>query len=281
MSEFDSDFQDVLVENTAQAVLKRLQQLSNARDRYKYRWVWELLQNASDAAGSSGVHVSITLVDGLLTFAHTGKPFTNKNIGHLIYHGSTKQGDDEAAGRFGTGFMTSHLISKQVHVRGCLEDGRRFDFHLRRDGDTADELHKSMDRSREEFEHSLGGADGDSEFGTSYEYPVKDDVVDDVAKAIDDLRRHAPLVLVFNSRLTGIQLDVNGEQFEIAQRDAASLRDGFTVHPIGPPLPDEGSEVVHVVSSQLDAAVNVGVVLRPDDDRMVSSLPAFHEDRHR
>jgi len=269
MSEFDADFQDVLVENTAQAVLKRLQQLSNARDRYKYRWVWELLQNASDAAESSGVRVSISLVDGRLTFAHTGKPFTNKNIGHLIYHGSTKQGDDEAAGRFGTGFMTSHLISKQVHVRGSLEDGRRFDFHLSREGDTADELHTNMDRSRDEFEQSLCHEECDSDFGTSYEYPVHDDIAEDVAKAIDDLRRHAPLVLVFNPRLTGIHIDVDGEQFEIAQQKPRSLSNGFTLHPIGPPLPTENSEVVSVVSSQLDAAVNVAVVLRRDDDQLV------------
>ena len=134
-SEFDEPFHQVLVENTAQAVFKRLEQLFNARDSYKGRWIWELLQNASDAAKTSGVRVAVHVSDSEVRFAHSGKPFTKKNIGHLIYHGSTKQGDNEATGRFGTGFMTTHLISKRVRVEGVLDDGRKFAFTLSRDGD--------------------------------------------------------------------------------------------------------------------------------------------------
>lgn len=266
MSEFNDDFQDVLVENTAQAVLKRLQLLSNARERYKYRWVWELLQNASDSAGTSGVNVAITLKNGCVTFAHSGKPFTNKNIGHLIYHGSTKQGDDEASGRFGTGFMTSHLISKRVRVRGSLVDGRRFDFQLSREGDTADELHKSMDRSRNDFEDSLTTSEAIPIYGTSYEYSVASNIIPDVKKAIDDLKRHAPLVLVFNPRLAGLSVNIDEDVFEVTKKRSTPLRDGFFIHEVGSPDEQNKNSVVCIVTSTLDADVSVGALLRRTAD---------------
>ena len=133
-SEFDRPFGEVLVENTAQEVYKQLKMLRNARDDYRLRWIWELLQNASDAAPEHGARVSVFVTERALRFCHDGKPFTQKNIGHLIYHGSTKQEDLESAGQFGTGFMTTHLISDTVRVRGELVDGRRFDFDLRRVG---------------------------------------------------------------------------------------------------------------------------------------------------
>ena len=113
-SEFKESFARVHVERTVQAAFNDLKNLFSARDTYRRRWIWELLQNASDAAGSTGVRVLVHVSDSELRFSHSGRPFTPDDIGHLIYAGSTKQRDEGATGRFGTGFMTTHLISKQV-----------------------------------------------------------------------------------------------------------------------------------------------------------------------
>lgn len=43
------------------------------------RWIWELLQNAKDVAGSK-VKVEIILNKDFLQFKHNGKPFLMKNI---------------------------------------------------------------------------------------------------------------------------------------------------------------------------------------------------------
>lgn len=272
-SEFDTVFEKVLVENTAQAVLRRLTRLKNARDRYKYRWVWELMQNASDAAQPQGVRVKVTAEKGMMTFCHTGKPFTDKNIGHLIFHGSTKQGEEDTAGRFGTGFMTTHLISQRVRVQGQLTDGRWFNFDLCREGDTADELLASMYASREQFESSLCKSIASTpEYATQYAYPLNDAVLRDVSRALDDLRQHGPFVLAFNERLCEVDIQLPDSRHIIAKGNAVDIGQGFSMWPIGPPDSLKDNPDVYVVSSAPSASAQVGVLLRKDDNRLIIDI---------
>src|SRR5688572_7240783 len=113
----------VLIENTGQAVLKHLHALEDKRSLVLSRWVWELLQNARDAASSAKpVAVRVAMDDGTLRITHNGKPFALSEIAHLIYHGSTKQNLDDNLGRFGSGFISTHLINREVRVRGLLAD---------------------------------------------------------------------------------------------------------------------------------------------------------------
>ena len=136
---------EALVENTAQAVYKDLTKLFREEPRFRSRWVWELLQNARDASSEEGVCVWLIDEPHRVVFKHSGVPFSDKNIAHLIYHGSTK--DEGDMGEFGSGFLTTHLISKTVTVKGRLEDGREFHFTLDRRGGNADELKVAMDKS--------------------------------------------------------------------------------------------------------------------------------------
>src|SRR5204863_6708090 len=76
----------------------------------------------------------------------------------LVYHGSTKE-DPQLLGRFGTGFLSTHLLSRKVRVRGTLveETGEPlgFEFALDRSGDNAREVGDAMEKSVEAFEGSL------------------------------------------------------------------------------------------------------------------------------
>src|SRR5438874_1632562 len=93
---------------------------------------WRL--KALDAAGnSSEVKIHLKLGDSFV-FAHNGSPFTRKEILHLIFHGSTKRESGKSIGRYGTGFLTTHLVSRRVQVRGQLDSGADFDFWLDRSG---------------------------------------------------------------------------------------------------------------------------------------------------
>src|SRR5438270_12715738 len=115
-SELEGARHEVLAENTAQAVHKHLVKLFREESRFRSRWVWELLQNARDAAPRDGVSVWLVHEPKKLLFQHNGLPFTHKAIAHLIYHGSTKHdlSGSNHIGQFGTGFLTTHLISKTV-----------------------------------------------------------------------------------------------------------------------------------------------------------------------
>ena len=57
-----------------------------------------------------------------------GKPFTMQNIVFLIEQVSTKdrdekEGIEKSTGKFGTGFLTTHLLSDVVTLSGTLVDG--------------------------------------------------------------------------------------------------------------------------------------------------------------
>jgi len=102
-------------------------------DSSKRRWIWELIQNAKDSVNSTNlvnIAVNFDEVNGIIEFKHNGKLFTTENIVFLIEQVSSKdrQTDDVQAkktiGKFGTGFLTTHLLSEKVRVSGLLQDDR-------------------------------------------------------------------------------------------------------------------------------------------------------------
>ena len=109
---------DILTENTAQSVLNNLKALMSNQAHARTRWVWELLQNARDAGADV---VSVKHDEDKVVFRHDGASFTTKEIGHLIYHGSTKAENPETIGQYGSGFLTTHLLSPEIRVSGRLE----------------------------------------------------------------------------------------------------------------------------------------------------------------
>ena len=211
----DQAKQKVLEENTAQAVFKSLKSLENERGRFRTRWAWELLQNARDSAKPEGVEVAFLIHRGQLIFRHTDKSFTKDNIVHLIYHGSSKVNEVDPVGHFGTGFISTHLISKVVQVRGSLDGAQSFDFTLDRRGESPKELHASMENSWAAFTQSLQPeritlADG---FSTEYIYEVGDGSINEMVDAgLEELRRNAGFMLAFNDALRVLHLEFDGDR---------------------------------------------------------------------
>lgn len=220
---------EVLAENTAQAVHKHLSKLFQEEFRFRNRWVWELLQNARDASPEDGVSVWLIHKPDRVIFRHSGVPFTHKSIAHLIYHGSTKYdlSDSGPIGQFGTGFLTTHLISKTVKVKGRTDDGKHFDFLLDRRGDNADELQVAMDASWDAFIETLtkGTFEETGGFTTEYEYPLASDIVDVVKEGIADLIANAAYLLAFNGRIRSLHVEQPDRSVTIEKRAALPLGD--------------------------------------------------------
>lgn len=213
---FADDFQAVellaLRDNTAQDVFNNLKDLVNHASLHASRWIWELLQNARDAAvAESPLHVSVSIGETALVFRHDGMAFTTEQVAHLIHHGSTKQ--EGQIGRFGTGFLSTHIISKVPRVSGRLRDGRGFTFVLDRTGSTPKELSESMGRSSKEFVLSVGTDSVDqSGHSTSYDYPLADDVRGIAYQGVASLEAYAPYVLAFNHEIESIEIVCDGER---------------------------------------------------------------------
>ena len=206
-----------LIDNTAQGIFNHLKEIENKREIYEKRWVWELLQNALDAASSdSKIEIEIAKNDNQLIFRHTGRPFKPEEVAHLIYHGSTKREQD--IGKFGTGFLTTHLLSKKVIVNGVREDHKSFRFELNREGNLSDEIKNNMEETWETYKKSLGDTQSASaSYTAEYEYPLNNISLNTVEVGIEDLTKIAPYVLAFNHKLGVIKiLDKGHEQkFEL------------------------------------------------------------------
>jgi hypothetical protein len=124
----------------AQTILKTLEALEEARDRFVSRWLYELIQNARDSWDlKRQLEIEVKISTDEVTFRHNGRPFSDEEILSLIVHGSTKRDLQDSPIRFGTGFISTHLLSRRVHVRGTLlgeSASGTFEFVLDRTGVT-------------------------------------------------------------------------------------------------------------------------------------------------
>lgn len=215
----------ILTENTAQSVLNHLKALESNRAHMRTRWIWELLQNARDTSVDTDTDLvaSIEHKPGELVFQHNGPRFKIDEIAHLIYHGSTKVEDAGTIGQYGSGFLTTHLLSPEINISGQLDDDQSFVFRLKREIGSVQELSESMDRAWAEFNApSTGPTLGD--FTTRFRYPIEDDTVDAVNDGLAMLKRCAPFVVVFNEKFSRIDIKTPNEttSFEVTKRSRLS-----------------------------------------------------------
>ena len=264
-----SDIKDgVLTENTAQGVFKYLREMESNKERMRARWIWELLQNARDAS-SDNLIATVEYESGDLTFLHNGRGFREKEIAHLIFHGSTKVEDDEAIGKFGSGFLTTHLLSPTIHISGRLEDDQWFDFCLERTPDSVDTLRGSMDTAWDDFNPSPSPlTDMPDGFTTRFVYPIEDGASDAVEEGIGTLKQCAPFVVVFNEAF--LRIDIKSPDgimnFEVTKR-VSLPQDGLQEITVS----ENGNEKVYLLAE--GKRTSVSVPLKPTDDGSRAILP--------
>ena len=216
----------ILSENTAQGVLNHLNELNSNRARVQRRWIWELLQNARDASPDedSQLVASVQIERDDLVFRHNGRGFTENEVGHLIFHGSTKVDDEQTIGQYGSGFLTTHLLSPKIDIAGKLAVGGNFNFVLNREIGSTAALSQSMDQAWEDFfasraKENLNGIPKNG-FTTEFRYPLADGMSETVTEGIEALRRSAALVVVFNRQFKQIEIssDEGTTTFEVIER---------------------------------------------------------------
>ena len=219
----------VLTDNTAQSVYKHLRELESNRAHVVSRWIWELLQNARDAAPEDGqLMASVERRSDTITFFHNGRGFRETEIAHLIYHGSTKSSDDASLGQFGSGFLTTHLLSPKIAVAGYLEDGRSFAFELARPAESSKMLRACMDAAWNSFAPSKAPlADPlPVDFSTRFRYPITTEDADAVVtEGLQTLRGCAPLVLTFNPEFCRVSINDYSRITEFAVTDRRPVPD--------------------------------------------------------
>ena len=116
---FNKTMQKIFYKEYLANVRNRLRELDNPGDIDCKRWIWELVQNAKDSIvgnnDRTSVDIKIIVEGDSYKFIHNGSPFTMGTLTALLYKFSEgKRNDSESTGRFGTGFLTTHSLSKIV-----------------------------------------------------------------------------------------------------------------------------------------------------------------------
>ena len=216
----------VLVENTSQGIFKYLTEIENQRDTYSHRWAYELIQNALDSSwDDKKLKIAFSFEGNFLRFTHNGRPFKKEEIAHLIYHGSTKRETD--LGKFGTGFLVTHLLSKEVTVSGLRDDGKKFNFVLDRNGSSADEITKKTETSWTDYKNSLCEETSGNGATAEYEYHLDDLSTQSANVGIEKLKEFAAFILAFNDRIELVKIITNGNNITFRINSISKLDRNF------------------------------------------------------
>jgi hypothetical protein len=203
----------------AHSVKQILSPILSHSNKLRVRWMWELLQNASDLGDN--IKVRIEIDKKKLTYSHNGKNFSLLEAYNLIMPNTSK--DNEIAksksviGQFGTGFISTHILSKLIQVNGIIEDEEKlysFNFHLDRSERTdKDFLIDSIKKSEAEYRKNLKEIDElpEVEFLTSFTYNIDNtysslkgqEIVND---GIESFKELIPYVLTFRPQLAEIEV---------------------------------------------------------------------------
>ena len=210
-----------------QAAIKIKDKLTELRSKDVFisscRWIWELIQNAKDCPNSSkkiDIEINFDTTAKKVVFKHNGKLFTTKNLVYLIEQVSTKERSrsSSSTGKFGTGFLTTNLLSPIVTISGLLYDEgdaniSQFNVTLDRSGNSIDELKTSIKNSCEQLERDTKEISGqilENNMNTSFTYELDDRGVNATINGLDNFLITAPYVFAFVSELNKISINYNG-----------------------------------------------------------------------
>ncbi len=239
------DAMSKIVANSIKTAMMDLRSQASDSPTASRRWIWELIQNAKDVGYKDGVQIKIDLDDILteeLVFSHTGQPFKADNIRYLIEKISTKdqpENQEEGlrqSGKFGTGFISTHLLSEIVVVKGIAKepelDYRKFTVILDRSSDDLEEIKASIQKSLDSVlnldDFPIHTAYSAQEFNTSFTYKLEDELSTHAAnKGIEDLKRCLPYTFIFLEEVNSVELAHEQLRYKNSI-DSVDLGDGVT-----------------------------------------------------
>lgn len=210
-----------------QAAIKIQDKLNELRSKdvviSSYRWIWELIQNAKDCTNSTGkidIEIYFDSKQKIVEFRHNGKLFATKNIVYLIEQVSTKERsrNSVSTGKFGTGFLTTNLLSPIITISGLLHDEdesiiARFQVTIDRSGKSLDELKEAIKRSCDQLEANTENITDDVDenaMNTKFSYSLDESGVNVAKVGLENFLITAPYVFAFVSELNKITVTADG-----------------------------------------------------------------------
>ena len=202
-------------------VRNRLRELENPNDVDCKRWIWELVQNAKDSISNQpdrkDVDIKIKVENDIYSFTHNGSPFNKGTLFALLYKFSEgKTNNGESTGRFGTGFLTTHSLSKTVKIKSDIilkkeEKVKGFSLTMYREGED-EQLLEGLQKTEKSFNLT------ESTGWTTFEYNAKTTRNKEAGKlGIINFKENIAKVMLFCPEIKSIELDDNGNIFSITR----------------------------------------------------------------
>jgi hypothetical protein len=211
---------------TAIDILEGLNRIISSGDKQaRRRWFWELLQNACDVTPPDrDARIEVELNQdsnpNTLAFRHNGSAFTHEDLVRLTHQNSNKrkwsnreknsvERRPESIGRFGTGFLTTHLLSRKVEVKGIIHNEgkkpKKFNVPLDRTGETPEELQegvkKAFDALNDIKDSPVVEDYKPGRLNTTFLYHLDSRGVKVAQEGVDEADQLLPYVMAFNQRI--------------------------------------------------------------------------------
>ena len=175
------------------------------------RWPFELFQNALDAGprlGTDSVAIRLSSAQDKVAFEHDGLPFTSNDLAALLSGGSSKDFESkDTTGRFGTGFLVTHVLARQTTIQGLLETPEgyeQFNLTLDRGGDEDAILKNMLDCDK-----AILSAERVSNLtnlaSATFNYQIDDD--NPLALGIESLKKSMPYLYATRQILGCVELN--------------------------------------------------------------------------
>lgn len=225
-SKVRENIQEAFIKRIADDIIQGIEKVYEKKEISSRRWIWELLQNAKDVPNVfNRVKIRIVLDKEYLMFSHNGDPFTVKNLTNLIMQVSSKSEDeeDDVTGKFGTGFLVTHLLSKSLKVEGILherdEKPLRFKIDIERNTDDTRELIALITNTLDKIENLEANPGFIIEpdylstrtedcYDTVFYYPLNlTKSIEWAQKGFDELINTLPMTLIFVDKIKEVHLE--------------------------------------------------------------------------
>lgn len=229
-------FDELLNKMYISNVQNRLRQLNEPTPNDCKRWVWELIQNAKDSISQDesrkSVDIRLVIKDKEVKFSHNGSPFTAKaQLGLLYKYSEGKVNNSESTGRFGTGFLTTHTLSKIVSIEGDVftDDINNplcgFSATMYRDGLDETELLEGVKKMKDSMIYTK-----EINNWTTYTYHLRTPKNEEALQlGLENFISNIAQTMLFCKELNSVELDNNGVITKIIRKRLEHLENGVYI----------------------------------------------------
>ena len=247
--------EEIFQSHIVSVIYNEVQKLRNSTEEkkavYRQRWIWELIQNAVDSRFKDrkvDIVVNYDSENNVVCFSHNGRGFSVRDLWGLVTQTSGKQNDTESVGQFGTGFITTTLLTPQIKINSFIEDtGRAFEIILDRSGITRDEIEVAVKDNLQVLNNLDMTARHDFPSGvwTTFTYQINKSKERELSNnavqiGLDSLKKHIGFLLTFTSSINS--LTINGTRYTICEtKPVEDIESAKIVRIAG-----DGTESIHI-----------------------------------